>query len=148
MSNANAEAIAAWDGILFEKFSRYRHILTTGLSVHSTEALRRHPPATGARVLDIGCGFGDTTLDIAALVGPTGRAVGTDAALNFVDVAERGAQAAGATHTHFFAADAQSGDLGGPYDLAFSRFGVMFFASPVAALRNIRKSLAPNGSLL
>lgn len=148
MSNANAEAIAAWDGVLFEKFSRYRHVLTTGLSIHGTEALRRHRPAAGARVLDVGCGFGDTTLEIADLVGPTGRAVGVDAALNFVDEAERSAQVAGAAHTHFFAADVQSGDLGGPYDLAFSRFGVMFFASPVAALRNIRKSLAPNGALL
>jgi ubiquinone/menaquinone biosynthesis C-methylase UbiE len=148
MSNANAEAIAAWDGVLFEKFSRYRHVLTTGLAIHGTEALRRHPPGTAARVLDVGCGFGDTTLEIAALVGPTGRAVGVDAALNFVDESSRGAQQAGAKHTHFFVADVQSGDLGGPYDLAFSRFGVMFFASPVAALRNIRKSLAPNGSLL
>ncbi|HWP09014.1 MAG TPA: class I SAM-dependent methyltransferase [Polyangiaceae bacterium] len=144
----NAEAIQAWDGVLFEKFSRFRHILTTGLAGHSTEALRRHSPAEGARVLDLGCGFGDTTLEIAHAVGPAGSAVGVDAAVNFVEEATRGAREAGVKHARFFAADVQTEDLGGPYDLVFSRFGVMFFASPVAALRNVRRSLAPGGSIL
>lgn len=148
MSNANAEAALAWDGVLFEKFSRYRHLLTTGLSIHGTEALRRHPPAKGTRAIDLGCGFGDTTLELATLVGPEGRAVGVDVAPNFVQESARGAELAGATNTRFFAVDVQSGDLQGPYDLAFSRFGVMFFSSLVGALRNVKKALTPNGSLL
>jgi ubiquinone/menaquinone biosynthesis C-methylase UbiE len=144
----NAEAIQAWDGVLFEKFTRFRHLVTTGLAVHGREALRRHPPAEGARVLDLGCGFGDTTLDIAHAVGPAGSAVGVDAAVNFVEEATRGAREAGVKHARYFAADVQTEDLGGPYDLAFSRFGVMFFSSLVAALRNVRRSLAPGGSIL
>jgi ubiquinone/menaquinone biosynthesis C-methylase UbiE len=148
MSSANAQAIAAWDGVLFEKFSRYRHLVTAGLAIHGTEALRRHPPSVGSRVLDIGCGFGDTTLELAALVGPEGRAVGVDAAAKFVEESARSAKAAGVENARYFTADVQSGELGGPYDLAFSRFGVMFFASPVAALRNVKQALAPNGSLL
>jgi len=144
----NAEAIQAWDGVLFEKFTRFRHILTTGLAVHGTEALRRHPLAEGTRVLDLGCGFGDTTLEIARAVGPAGSAVGVDAAVNFVEVATRDAREAGVKHARFFAADIQTEDLGGPYDLAYSRFGVMFFSSLVAAMRNVRRSLAPGGSIL
>ncbi len=66
-SSANAEAIEAWDGPLFDRFVRYRHILVTGLKRHGDEALRIHPPGVGAPVLDLGCGFGDTTQQLAAL---------------------------------------------------------------------------------
>jgi ubiquinone/menaquinone biosynthesis C-methylase UbiE len=148
MSSANASAIEAWDGVLFDKFSRFRGVLTTGLAVHGTEALRRHRPREGARVLDLGCGFGDATLEIARLVGPSGNATGVDAAQRFVEEARRDARDAGVANASFFTADVQSQDLSGPYDAAFSRFGTMFFASPVAALRNVRKSLVAGGSLL
>ena len=148
MTDANAEAIQAWDGVLFEKFSRFRHLLTTGLATHGTEALRRHPPRAGARVLDLGCGFGDTTLDIARIVGPTGQAVGVDAAPKFVEEADRMATRTEVTNASFFAADVQSENLRGPYDLAFSRFGVMFFQSLVAAMRNVKKALKPGGEVM
>ena len=148
MNRANAEAIQAWDGVLFEKFSRFRELLTAGLSVHGTEALRRHPPREGSRVLDLGCGFGDTTLEIARLVGPLGSATGVDAAPRFVEQARAETRAAGTPNARYFAADVQADDLEGPYDSAFSRFGTMFFASPVAALRNVRKSLKAGGALL
>lgn len=143
---ANAEAIEAWNTILFEKFCRFKHLLTTGLSIHGDEALRRHPPRAGARVLDIGCGFGDTTCAIARIVGTHGTAFGVDAAEHFVEAARRDPEAE-ASGAHFFATDVQSGDLGGPYDAAFSRFGTMFFMSLVAALRNVGKTLVPNGEL-
>src|SRR5271156_3412159 len=58
---ANEEAIRAWDGPLFDRFVRFRHLLTTGLGVQGEEAVRRVPPRAGERVLDIGCGFGDTS---------------------------------------------------------------------------------------
>lgn len=148
MTDANAEAIQAWDGVLFEKFSRFRHLLTTGLATHGSEALRRHPPRAGARVLDLGCGFGDTTLEIARLVGPTGHAVGVDAARKFVEEAERMATRAEVTNATYFAADVQSENLRGPYELAFSRFGVMFFQSLVAAMRNVKKALKPGGEVM
>jgi len=144
----NAEAIEAWNGVLFEKFLRFQHIFTAGLAVHSNEALCRNPPREGTRVLDLGCGFGDTTLRIAREVGPNGVAFGVDAAERFVDHARRGAASEDVTNAHFFAADVQTGDLGGPYDAAFSRFGTMFFASPVAALRNVRKSLTQGAEIV
>jgi ubiquinone/menaquinone biosynthesis C-methylase UbiE len=146
-SGANAEAIQAWDGPLFDRFVKFRHIVTAGLGAHGDEALRLTPPQEGQRVLDIGCGFGDTTQQIAALVGPSGEAVGVDAAQNFIDAATREAEEAGARNARFFVADVQTDPLQGPYDAAFSRMGTMFFISPVAALRNVRKSLVPGGPL-
>jgi ubiquinone/menaquinone biosynthesis C-methylase UbiE len=147
-SSVNAEAIEAWNGVLFEKFLRFQHLLTTGLAVHGDEALRRHPPHEGARVLDLGCGFGDTTRRIAREVGPSGVAFGVDAAERFVEHARRDAASESVANARFFAADVQSSDLGGPYDVAFSRFGTMFFASAVAALRNIRKSLTRGAEIV
>ena len=72
----NAEAIQAWDGPLFDSFVKFRHIVTTGLGAHGNEALRLHPPQEGERVLDVGCGFGDTTQQIAGLVGAEWRGGG------------------------------------------------------------------------
>jgi ubiquinone/menaquinone biosynthesis C-methylase UbiE len=145
---ANAEAIEAWDGPLYDRFVRFREIVTTGLGAHGEEALRLFPPGPGQRVLDIGCGFGDTTQRIAGLVGPEGEVVGVDAAPRFIETARRESTDAGIANVRFEVADVQAADLGGPYDLAFSRFGTMFFASPVAALRNVRRVLVPGGRLV
>jgi SAM-dependent methyltransferase len=146
-TGVNADAIQAWDGPLFDRFVQFRHILVAGLGAHGDEALRLNPPQEGQRILDIGCGFGDTTQQIAALVGPTGEGVGVDAAANFIDASVREAEEAGVKNARFFVADVQMDDLAGPYDGAFSRMGTMFFISPVAALRNVRKSLTPGAQL-
>jgi len=143
----NAEAIQAWDGPLYDRWIKFRHVVTTGLGAHGDEALRLVPPREGERVLDIGCGLGDTTQQIAALVGPAGEAVGVDAAENFVETATAEAAEAGVANASFLVADVQIDPLGGPYDMAFSRMGTMFFISPVAALRNVRQSLVPSGRL-
>lgn len=144
----NTEATEAWDGPLYDRFLRFRAIVTAGLGAHGEEALRRHPPRPGQRVLDIGCGFGDTTQRIAGLVGGDGEVVGVDVAPRFIDTARREARAAGVANARFEALDVEVSPLGGPYDLAFSRFGTMFFAGPVPALRNVRAALAPGGRLV
>jgi len=144
---SNDEATEAWNGVLFDKFVRFRDILTTGFTRHSDAALARHPPAKGARVLDIGCGFGDVTAAIARAIGPDGLASGVDVAERFVDAARLHAESERIDNARFFRADVQNDDLGGPYDMVFSRFGTMFFASPVAALRNVRAALKPEGAL-
>jgi ubiquinone/menaquinone biosynthesis C-methylase UbiE len=145
--NPNAEAIEAWNTVLFDKFVRFRDTLTTGLAVHGDAALSRHPPPAGARVLDVGCGFGDTTLKIAALVGPQGEAVGVDAAPRFIEAARADAASTKVGNARFVVRDVEADPLDGPYAQAFSRFGTMFFASAVAALRNVRAALAPGGLL-
>jgi SAM-dependent methyltransferase len=136
------------DGPLFDRFVRFREIVTTGLGAHGEAALRLVPPQPGQRVLDIGCGFGDTTQRIAGLVGPEGEAVGVDAAARFIEAARAEAEEAGVSNARFLVADAQAATFEGRFDLAFSRFGTMFFLSPVAALRNVRAALEPGGRLV
>ena len=104
-----------------------------------------HPK--GVRVLDVGCGFGDSTVKIARAIGVRGEAVGVDCADNFVRAAEREAAEAGVSNARFFRADVQTDDLRGPYDYAFARFGTMFFTMPGVALRNIHAALKPGGVL-
>jgi ubiquinone/menaquinone biosynthesis C-methylase UbiE len=147
MAEANDIVIQAWNTILFDKFCRFKHLLIDGLAAHSDAALMRHAYRQGARVLDIGCGFGDSTGRIAQRVGPSGEAVGVDCAENFINAAKEDTARAGIANATFFTADVQADDLRGPYDFAFSRFGTMFFMLPGAALRNIRKALKPGGEL-
>jgi SAM-dependent methyltransferase len=144
----NAEAITAWDGPLYDRFVRFREIVTTGLGAHGEEALRLVPPQPGQRVLDIGCGFGDTTQRIAGLVGTTGEAVGVDAAERFIETATAEAEEAGVSNARFLVADVQATAFEDSFDLAFSRMGTMFFASPVAALRNVREALVAGARLV
>jgi SAM-dependent methyltransferase len=144
---SNDVAIEAWNGVLFDRFVRFRHIVTTGLSAHGVEGLRLHAPRRGDRALDVGCGFGETTRQLAGLVGPGGEAVGVDAAHRFIDTARREAAEEGIANARFLIADVQAGGLEGGFDYAFSRFGTMFFANPVVALRNVRRVLVPGGRL-
>src|SRR3954447_20444716 len=145
---ANAEAIEAWDGPLFDRFVRFRHLLTDGLGAHGEKALLLDLPRPGQRVIDLGCGFGDTTQRIAGLVGPEGEGVGLDAAPRFIEVAQAEAEQAGLTNVRFVVADPQIDAIDERFDLVFSRFGTMFFASPVAALRTLRRALVPGGRLV
>jgi SAM-dependent methyltransferase len=143
----NTEAIEAWDGPLFDRFVQFRHLLVGSLGVHGDEGLRVLAPAPGEHALDIGCGFGDTTQQLAGLVGPGGSALGVDAAPRFIETARAEAAQAGAGNARFEVADVQAHCFEEQFDVAFSRMGTMFFANPVAALRNVRKALVPGGRL-
>jgi SAM-dependent methyltransferase len=145
LATTNDNTIEAWNTVLFDKFVQYRNFLVTTLGAHGTRAMDRHPPGTGARVVDLGCGFGDTSVELARRVGPAGRVMGIDAAPRFIDVA-RG-EARGIANVEFAVADIERTVPGGAYDYAYSRMGTMFFANPVVALRNVRASLAPRGRL-
>jgi ubiquinone/menaquinone biosynthesis C-methylase UbiE len=147
MTTENSIIVEAWNTVLFDKFVRFREILTDGIRGHSDTCFERHPTRTGIRVLDVGCGFGDTTLDLARSLGDRGHATGVDCSENFIREARLGAHSRSLSNASFFVADVQREALGGPYDLAFSRFGTMFFALPGAALRNLRRSLVPGGTI-
>ncbi len=144
----NEEATEAWSGVLFDRFVQYRDLVVAGLKAHGDAAIELNPPSPGDRVIDIGCGFGDTTQQLAGLVGSEGHVTGVDVAEPFIEASIAEAEAAGVENVDFFAADVQVADLKGPYDYAFSRMGVMFFANPVQALRNIRSALRPGGRLV
>ena len=144
----NAESQRAWDGVLFDRFLRFKHLLVTSLIQHGAAAMRRFPPAKDARVLDIGCGFGDSTLQLAELVGPGGSALGVDISPRFIDAARAEAKELGIANARFEVMDVQASRFEDEFDYAFSRFGTMFFASPVAAMRNVRAALVDGGQLV
>jgi SAM-dependent methyltransferase len=104
-------------------------------------------PQPGEHVLDIGCGSGTTTLALAERVGANGRVVGIDISKPMLNVA-RGRGAASHSIAEFLEADATDYAFEpGSFDLAFSQLGVMFFADPVAAFRNIHSALKANARL-
>lgn len=142
---SNEEALEAWDGVLFDRFVQYRHLVVDGLAAHGTAAIDRHPPAAGDRVLDIGCGFGDSSARLAEIVGGDGSVLGIDFAPRFIDVAR---DESAAENVRFAVADLQVSEFEETFDYAYSRFGTMFFASPVAALRNVARALSPGGRLV
>lgn len=141
----NAEVVEAWNSVLFDKFHRYRTLVAAGLAPHGERAIDQLAPPAGAKIIDLGCGFGDTTVTLARRVGATGRVVGVDAAPRYLDIARL--EAADVPNVRYVAADLESIVPEGPYDLAYARFGTMFFARPVAALRNVRRALVRGGRL-
>ncbi len=144
----NNEATAAWNTVLFDRFSQYRHIFVVALKRFGDVAIAGQPPRSDDRILDIGCGFGDTAQQLAAVAGPGSHVVGVDAAERFIEAAQEEAAAAGVENVEFRVADVQTESLGGPYDYAFARMGTMFFANPVAAMRNVRQALRPGATLV
>jgi SAM-dependent methyltransferase len=142
---SNQEAAEAWSGPLFDRFVAYRELVVDGLGAHGERAIEAHPPRPGDRVLDVGCGFGDTTQRLAGLVGAEGEALGLDVSEPFVEQARHEAEGVG--NVRFACADVQVAELEPGFDYAFSRMGIMFFANPVQALRNVRAALVPGGRL-
>jgi SAM-dependent methyltransferase len=141
----NREATEAWSGPLFERFVRYRGLVTDGLGAHGEAAMAAHPPRPGDRVVDLGCGFGDTTQRLASLVGTEGEALGIDVAEPFIEAARAEADQAGVKNVRFVVGDVQATEFEEGFDYAFSRMGIMFFANPVQALRNVCQALTPGG---
>ena len=114
-----------------------------------TLALARLAPRPGERVIDVGCGCGQTLLQLAGAVGPSGRVLGIDLSEVMLARAQaRVAEAAAAPPVEIVCGDAASVPLtAGSFDAVFSRFGLMFFQHPAAAFRHLRAALAPGGRL-
>ena len=112
-------------------------------------ALAAAAPQPGEAVLDIGCGTGTTTLRLAEAVRPTGHVLGIDISEQQLGLARQRVAAGGADNVRLVLDDASTqGFPAAHFALAFTRFGVMFFADPVAAFSNIRSALKPSGRLL
>lgn len=145
---SNDAFTAFWNDVMVPKFERFRDIMLDGLSYHSRVPLGRLTLPQGARALDVGCGWGDTALELARKVGPTGKVLGLDCCDAFLDKGRRDAAAEGLGHVRFVAADVQTHRFEREFDFAFSRFGMMFFSNPVAAMRNVRAAMVPGATLM
>jgi SAM-dependent methyltransferase len=105
-------------------------------------------PAPGERVLDVGCGGGNTSLAAARAVGTEGAVVGADISTPLTALAQRRAAEAAVANVAFYTVDMQVDHVpGGPFDVAISQFGVMFFEEPQTAFANIRAHLRAGGRL-
>ena len=151
MSNAEAaveprnEYVDFWNTILVPKFVRWRHIIVDGLTLHSAKIFPSLEVHEGDKVVDAGCGFGDTAIQLARLVGPAGSVLAVDCCDGFLAYGRQDAKAAGITNVTFLEADVQSYPFKPVHDFCFSRFGTQFFENPVAGLRNMRATLKPGG---
>ena len=143
----NLEATEAWNGPLFDVWQDFQAVVVSNARAHGDAALADHRPEPGDRVLDIGCGLGDSTVQLAELVGREGHAHGVDVAERMIAGAREEAAQASVPNVSFEVADVQVAQFADTYDYAFARFGTMFFANPVAALRNVRGALRPGGRL-
>ena len=139
------EFVDFWNEILVPKFFRFKYVLVGGLTHHSAAIFPNLPVKPGDQVLDVGCGFGDTAILLAERVGPSGHVTGIDCCQAFLDVGIKDAAAAGHTNIDFIEGDAQSHAFEPEHDFVFSRFGTMFFETPVRGLKNMRAALRPGG---
>ena len=145
---AKNEYVEFWNRVLVGKFERHRNILMGGLSHHSDVVLPDLPVDSGARVLDVGCGWGDTAIQLARKAGPAGTVWGLDCCETFLEKGRTDAAKEGLDNIRFIDADVEVYPLDTGFDLCFSRFGMMFFQNPVAAMRNIHRALKPGGRLV
>lgn len=151
MTTANQDQIAFWNAHAGAQWVSYQRQLDNQLGMLGEAMLAIADIRPGQRVLDIGCGCGQTSLQAAALVGASGSVTGVDVSVPMLAHAQeraRQAAAGAAGRADFLVADAQTDALGeGVFDRAISRFGVMFFADPVMAFKNIRSALQADGRL-
>jgi ubiquinone/menaquinone biosynthesis C-methylase UbiE len=153
MSNTEAaveprnEHVDFWNTILVPKFVRWRHILVDGLTLHSAKIFPSLEVHEGDKVVDAGCGFGDTAIQLARLVGPAGSVLAVDCCDGFLAYGRQDAKTAGVSNVTFLEADVQSYPFKPIHDFCFSRFGTQFFENPVAGLRNMRATLKPGGTM-
>ena len=117
------------------------------LNLHNLRGIDAANPSSGEMVLDVGCGTGTSTFQIAERVGPGGSVVGADISSTMVDAANGRAEAIGTSNVSFVVADAQIHQHVQPFNLVYSRFGLMFFDDPPAAFANIRAALKPTGRI-
>jgi SAM-dependent methyltransferase len=144
----NAQQIEYWNQQAGPRWVSHQEFLDAQIAPLGRLAMERGLLAPGERVIDVGCGCGDSTLEIARRVGAAGAVVGIDLSAVMLERARERSRAANAGNASFLQADAQTHAFEpATFDLLYSRFGVMFFADPVAAFVNLRRALRASGRL-
>jgi SAM-dependent methyltransferase len=146
MSEPNAAQAAYWNEVAGRSWAEFQEGLDRQVAPLGRRAMAALAPAPGERIIDIGCGAGETSLELARAVGGGGSILGVDLSEPLLEIARR--RAVGMAALDFRQADAQTFPFDpGAFDAAFSRFGIMFFENPAAAFANIRRALKPSGRL-
>ena len=134
---ANPEQATYWNA-RGEHWVAHQPAIDARLAPVGEALFARAAPCPGERALDVGCGTGTTTLELAARVGASGEVLGVDISAPMLAVARQRCAERGYQHVRLLHADAQSDRFeAAAYDLLLSRFGVMFFSDPVAAFTNL-----------
>jgi SAM-dependent methyltransferase len=145
---SNAEQLRAWDGDEGAYWAAHAERFDRAVAAHHPRVLAAAAVGRAERVLDVGCGTGQTTRD-AARAAATGSALGVDLSSKMLDHARRRAADEGVANARFEQADAQIHPFeDAAFDLAISRTGAMFFGDPVAAFTNIARAVRPGGRLV
>jgi SAM-dependent methyltransferase len=144
----NAEQIKYWNETAGPKWIGLQRTIDAQIAPLGRAAMDAVRPAPGERVLDVGCGCGQTSLELARRVSPGGSVLGIDIATDMLAAARAEAESSGVENVTFENADAQTyGFAPASFDVAFSRFGVMFFIDSQAAFANIARAIRPGGRL-
>ena len=148
-SDSNQGQVDFWNADPGRNWVRFQPEMDLVMAGVADLLLLAADPAPGESAIDIGCGAGATTLAVARRVGPQGRVIGVDISEPLLARAEERRRESGLEQTSFLLADAQDHAFSrGMADLILSRFGVMFFADPVAAFRNLGAALRPGGRMV
>lgn len=148
LEGPNAEQITYWNQQAGPTWVAVQALIDRQIRPLGHLAMKRAGLRAGLRVLDVGCGCGDTTIELANRVAPGGEVLGIDISAPMLTRAAQQARAATVANARFEIADAQTSELpAGRFDVLFSRFGVMFFADPAAAFANLRQALRRGGQL-
>lgn len=144
---ADNPQIDAWNGESGRAWAEHVDQFDSMLAPFGDAVVERLELSPGDRVVDLGCGAGGTTLSIAALVAPT-TVVGVDISVPMLEAAGTRARSAGCTNVEFRHHDVDADPLDPDcFDVAFSRFGVMFFPDPDRAFSHVREALVGGGRL-
>jgi SAM-dependent methyltransferase len=145
MAADNSEQIAEWNGALGQRWLEMRKEIAPIVAPFGNAALKAAAPKPGERVIDVGCGYGDTSIEIAWIVGATGEVLGLDVSQPMLEFARSREAPTNCAKLVFREGDASEAKLPQDFDLLFSRFGVMFFSQPAAAFAHLRQSLRTGG---
>jgi SAM-dependent methyltransferase len=147
MSKPNEKMAAYWNEQAGPRWVQHQEQLDATIADIGLAAIEAGAPERGESVLDVGCGCGTTTLELARRVGEQGRVQGLDVSGPMLERARQRITEAGYEQVRLELGDAQVTPFAGDFDLVFSRFGVMFFEDPSAAFANLRSAVRPGGRL-
>ncbi len=150
-ATGNADQVEYWNGEVGQRWARSQDRMDRAFGPLTAALIEHAAPRRGERAADIGCGCGDLSLLLADRLGAEGRVLAVDVSQPMLDrgrARERALAGAGRPAIEWQEADAAAWPFPeGGFDLLVSRFGVMFFADPVAAFRNMRRALRLGGRL-